>query len=285
MKVGIVVPYSWSYWGAVLEHSELQAESLHRLGVATRTIIGNDPPGSFTRVLHPRHGRHGDPPAHVIPVGRSVIVPANASLPNIVLSPRAVPRIKRVLERERFDVLHLHEPMTPVICTAVMAWARCPVVATFHASGGLAWMHVGGRAWGFLMDRIDHRIAVSEAARETADRWMPGKAAGSTADLRYASERERSQGRRDPTNAKRPQKRDNRAGLRRAQMKAEHGHTPAVWTAVTIVLIGFVVGGVAVIVAQPWLAFVGIGIVVLGGIVGKIMQMMGLGKPQPAARH
>jgi Family of unknown function (DUF6704) len=68
-------------------------------------------------------------------------------------------------------------------------------------------------------------------------------------------------------------------------MKAEHGHTPAAWTAVTIVLIGFVVGSVAVIVAQPWLAFVGIGIVVLGGIVGKIMQMMGLGKPQPAARH
>ena len=97
MKVGIVVPYSWSYWGAVLEHSELQAESLQRLGVETRTIIGNDPPGSFTRVLHPRHGRHGDPPAHVIPVGRSVIVPANGSLPNIVLSPRAVPKIKRVL--------------------------------------------------------------------------------------------------------------------------------------------------------------------------------------------
>jgi hypothetical protein len=68
-------------------------------------------------------------------------------------------------------------------------------------------------------------------------------------------------------------------------MKAEHGHTPAAWTAVTIVLIGFVVGGVALIVAQPWLAFVGVGIVVLGGIVGKIMQMMGLGKPQPAARH
>jgi len=68
-------------------------------------------------------------------------------------------------------------------------------------------------------------------------------------------------------------------------MKAEHGHTPAAWTAVTIVLIGFVVGGVALVVAQPWLAFVGAGIVVLGGVVGKIMQMMGLGKPQPAARH
>jgi phosphatidyl-myo-inositol alpha-mannosyltransferase len=175
MKVGIVVPYSWSYWGAVLEHSELQAESLQRLGVETRTIIGNDPPGSFTRVLHPRHGRHGDPPAHVIPVGRSVIVPANGSLPNIVLSPRSVPRIKRALERERFDVLHLHEPMTPAICTAVMALARCPIVATFHASGGLGWMHFGLRVWGFLMDRIDRRIAVSDAARESAARWLPGE--------------------------------------------------------------------------------------------------------------
>lgn len=67
--------------------------------------------------------------------------------------------------------------------------------------------------------------------------------------------------------------------------KAEHGHTAAAWTAVTIVLIGFIVGGVAIMIAQPWLAFVGIGIIVLGGLTGKIMQMMGLGKPQPAARH
>jgi phosphatidylinositol alpha-mannosyltransferase len=175
MKVGIVVPYSWSYWGAVPEHAELQADSLQRLGIETRTIMGHDPAGSFTRVLHPRHGRHGRPPEEVIPVGRSVIVPANGALPNIVLSPAAVPRIKRALDRERFDVLHLHEPMTPVICTAAMAWARCPVVATFHASGGLGWLHVGRPAWGFLMDRIDRRIAVSEAARDSAARWFPGE--------------------------------------------------------------------------------------------------------------
>ena len=174
MKVGIVVPYSWSYWGAVPEHAELKAEALKKLGIETRTLMGNDPPGSFTRVLHPRHGRHGQPPADVIPVGRSVIVPANGALPNIILSPAAIPRIKRILERERFDLLHLHEPMTPIVCTAVMAWARCPVVATFHASGGLGWLRAGRPVWGFLMDRIDHRIAVSDAARESAARWFPG---------------------------------------------------------------------------------------------------------------
>jgi phosphatidylinositol alpha-mannosyltransferase len=102
-----------------------------------------------------------------------VIVPANGSLPNIVLSPRSVWRLKRVLAREQFDVLHLHEPMTPAICIATLALARCPLVATFHASGDLGWMRGGLPMWGFLMERLDHRIAVSEAARASAQRWLP----------------------------------------------------------------------------------------------------------------
>jgi phosphatidylinositol alpha-mannosyltransferase len=175
MKVGIVVPYSWSFWGAVIEHAELQAAALRKLGIETRTIMGNDPPGSFTRVLHPRLGRHGEPPPDVIPVGRSVIAPANDSLPNIVLSPSSVPRIRRVLEEERFDVLHLHEPMTPAVCVAALAFARVPVVGTWHASGPLKWMNIGLPLWGFLMDRIDYRIAVSEPARATIAAWIPGE--------------------------------------------------------------------------------------------------------------
>ena len=174
MKVGIVVPYSWSFWGAVIEHAELQAEALQRLGIETRTIIGNDPPGSFTRVLHPRVGRHGLPPPDVIPIGRSVIVPANGSLPNVILSPRAFFRIQRALERERFDVLHLHEPMTPVPCIATLALARTPMVGTFHASGQLGWMRLATPVWGFLAERLDHRIAVSEPARRAAERWLRG---------------------------------------------------------------------------------------------------------------
>jgi phosphatidylinositol alpha-mannosyltransferase len=174
VKIGVVVPFSWSFWGAVVEHAESQAAALEGLGHDVRLIMGNDPPGQFTRVLHPRVGRHGDPPPTVIPVGRSVIVPANGSLPNIVLSPRAYFRINRALERERFDVLHLHEPMTPAICTATLVMARTPLVATFHASGELGWMRYGKPLWGFLIDRIDHRIAVSERARESQERWLPG---------------------------------------------------------------------------------------------------------------
>lgn len=173
MKVGIVVPYSWSFWGAVVEHAELQAEALRSLGIETRTLMGNDPPGQFTRALHPRVGRDGPPPPDVIPVGRSAIVPANRSLPNIILGPRSVWRIKQALERERFDLLHLHEPLTPTLCTASLAMARCPVVATFHASGDLGWTKIAMPVWGFLLDRIDVRIAVSEQARASASRYSP----------------------------------------------------------------------------------------------------------------
>ena len=170
-----MVPFSWSFWGAVVEHAELQAAALRELGHDVRLIMGNDPPGQFTRVLHPRVGRHGEPPEGVIPVGRSVIVPANGSLPNIILSPRSVLRMRRVLATEGFDLLHLHEPMTPTPCIAALAFWDGPTVATHHASGELGWMRIAFPVWGFLAERIDRRIAVSEQARESAQRWLPGE--------------------------------------------------------------------------------------------------------------
>jgi phosphatidylinositol alpha-mannosyltransferase len=175
MKIGIVVPFSWSYWGGVVEHSENQAAALRQRGHDVRILMGHDPPGVFTRVLHPRSGRHGDLPRQVIPLGRSIVVPANGSLPNIVLSPRSVGRIRAVLRAEQFDLLHLHEPLTPAICVATLAFAECPVVATWHAAGDLAWMRVGVPVWGFLIDRVETRIAVSRMAAESAERWLgPG---------------------------------------------------------------------------------------------------------------
>jgi phosphatidylinositol alpha-mannosyltransferase len=153
----------------------LQAEALRALGHEVKTIMGNDPPGQFTRVLHPRHGRHGNPPPEVIPIGRSVIVPANGSLPNIILSPRSFFRIKDALRREQFDVVHLHEPMTPTPCIATLAVCTAPMVGTFHASGDLGWMKIGKPVWGFLAERLDRRIAVSEMARASADSWLPGE--------------------------------------------------------------------------------------------------------------
>ena len=173
MKIGIIVPFSWSYWGGVVEHAEHQAAALRRRGHDVRIVMGNDPPGRLTRFLHPRSGRHGPLPEGIIPVGRSVVVPANGSLPNIVLSPRTVGRMRAVFDSERFDLVHLHEPMTPAICVAALSLAQCPIVATHHAHGDLGWMRPALHFWGFLMNRVDARIAVSPMAAESAARWIP----------------------------------------------------------------------------------------------------------------
>jgi phosphatidylinositol alpha-mannosyltransferase len=168
MKVGIVVPYSWSFGGGVVDHAEAQARALQELGIETRLLIGNDPPGSFSRILHPRTGRPGPPPPGVIPLGRSVVVPGNGALSNLVLSPHALPQLRRALARESFDLLHVHEPLAPMISPAALALWDGPTLGTFHAAGDSAWRPVADVLWGFLLDRIDLRIAVSEQARQTA---------------------------------------------------------------------------------------------------------------------
>ena len=173
MKVGIVVPYSWSFWGGVQEHADHQARALRDLGVEAKILMGHDPPGRLTKLLHPKEGRHTRPPEYVMPVGRSVIVPANASLPNLILSPQAMLRMRRIFAEERFDVLHVHEPFAPILSAFALAIADCPLVVTSHAAGDdLGWYPFGNRMWGVLMKRIDYRIAVSESARRAAEPYV-----------------------------------------------------------------------------------------------------------------
>jgi phosphatidylinositol alpha-mannosyltransferase len=175
VKVGIVVPYSWSFWGGVLEHADHQARALHGLGVDAKLIVGHDPPGRLTKLLHPKEGRHTPPPDYVLPVGRSVIVPANASLPNIVLSPPAMLRMKRIFAEEQFDVVHVHEPLAPVLSAFALVVADCPTVATVHAAGErLAWYPPAKVFWGIAGERVDRFIAVSTAARRAAEPYLPG---------------------------------------------------------------------------------------------------------------
>jgi hypothetical protein len=63
---------------------------------------------------------------------------------------------------------------------------------------------------------------------------------------------------------------------------AHHGNTPAAWTGVMIILVGFVVGGIGMVIDQWMLFWVGVALVPAGAIVGKIMQKMGLGA-EPAS--
>src|SRR5581483_9430562 len=58
---------------------------------------------------------------------------------------------------------------------ATLAFADCPLVATWHAAGDLGWMRAGRPVWGFLIERLETRIAVSRMAAQSAERWLgPG---------------------------------------------------------------------------------------------------------------
>jgi hypothetical protein len=56
-----------------------------------------------------------------------------------------------------------------------------------------------------------------------------------------------------------------------------HGQTPAAWTAVVIMILAFAVGGIGLIVGQLWIFWVGVAMFFVGIVVGKVMQMAGLG--------
>ncbi|WBQ02413.1 HGxxPAAW family protein [Kribbella sp. CA-293567] len=63
-----------------------------------------------------------------------------------------------------------------------------------------------------------------------------------------------------------------------AHAGGHHGSTPAAWTAVVIVLVGFTLGAIAMVMGPNWLLFwISVGIALAGGLVGKVMQLLGFG--------
>jgi len=70
-------------------------------------------------------------------------------------------------------------------------------------------------------------------------------------------------------------------------MSASHGNTPAAWTAVSIMFVGFLISGLAIPLALVWLFILGVVVVVIGAVAGKVMSMMGMGsdQDQPTGDH
>ena len=58
----------------------------------------------------------------------------------------------------------------------------------------------------------------------------------------------------------------------------DHGSTPAAWTTVAIIVIAFIVGTLAIILGNWPMFWVGVILVPIGAVVGKVMAMMGMGK-------
>ena len=110
-----------------------------------------------------------------IRLGRSVPVPTGDSVARISLSIWLQPQIKQLLAEEQFDVIHLHEPLAPIIPLSILHLSQSVNVGTFHA------FHGSGRVYWFSkyllkrsFDRLDGRIAVSKPALGFVQHHFPG---------------------------------------------------------------------------------------------------------------
>lgn len=161
MRVGLVCPYSLTIPGGVQGQVLGLARELRSLGHDVRVIAPSD----------------GAPPdGGVTAVGRSVPLATNGSVAPIAPDVPCALRTIRALRDEEFDVLHLHEPLTPGPTTTTMLFHQdTPMIGTFHRSGpSTAYKLLRPLVrWGTR--RLALRCAVSRDALETAHDALGGE--------------------------------------------------------------------------------------------------------------
>ncbi len=155
----MICPYSLAVWGGVQSQVLGLTRSLRAKGVAAQVLAPCDGP---------------PPEPWVTPLGNSIPYAQNGSFAPLAPDPAAQLRVLAAIWDERFDLLHLHEPLAPgPTLTAVMV-KPVPLIGTFHASGSIAvyrWARFGVRR---LAARLDARVAVSPAAAGMAKRYLDG---------------------------------------------------------------------------------------------------------------
>ncbi|HVL98504.1 MAG TPA: glycosyltransferase family 4 protein [Egibacteraceae bacterium] len=154
MRIALVCPYDWLRHGGVRGHVENLAAHLA--------------PRHTVRILAPASGAVPEEGVGhlVVPVGRPVPVPYNRSVAPVSPSPLAARRTLQALRSFRPDVVHVHEPLVPLVSAAASAFGPAPVVGTFHAWSDADRLYrfvapVGRR----VVRRLAARLAVSPSAQ------------------------------------------------------------------------------------------------------------------------
>jgi phosphatidylinositol alpha-mannosyltransferase len=160
LRVGLVCPYSFDRPGGVQNHVLGLAGALRGLGHHPAVLA----PGELPAV---------DPDLVFTSAGPALPVPYNGSIARVSFGPVTAGRVKRWLRQGGFDLVHLHEPITPSISLQALRFAEVPVVATYHtATPRSRTMQVAGDALRRLVEKIDAGIAVSEPARDVVVRHL-----------------------------------------------------------------------------------------------------------------
>jgi phosphatidyl-myo-inositol alpha-mannosyltransferase len=179
VRIALVSPYSWTYPGGVTNHIEALAAELDAAGHDPRILAPFDPDDALSRRLH-RGARPQarERPERLVSLGRSIGVPANGAVSNMAVTPTAVLALGRELRGGGYDVVHIHEPVVPLVgWEAPCCVAGVPLVGTFHAFSENRLTNGIGVLCG-ARQRLNHlhaRIAVSEAAAWTARRFFGGR--------------------------------------------------------------------------------------------------------------
>ncbi len=168
MKIAQVSPYDWNYPGGLRDHILHLSDQFMQMGHDVRILA----PSSDSK--SPSSG------APVYHLGRTVPLPFNGSIARISLVPAFIQGVRRILQQERFDVIHIHEPLVPSLSLKVLRLSRTLTVGTFHSfahSDITSLPHLAyASASPFLRHyfrRLDGRIAVSSAAYQFVSHYFP----------------------------------------------------------------------------------------------------------------
>ena len=163
LRVGLVCPYALDTPGGVQSHVLGLAGYLRELGHDPYVLAPGALPADAL----------GLDEAHFTSAGAPVAVRYNGSVARVVFGPLSAARARRWCARPGFDLLHVHEPITPSVALLALWAAEVPVVATFHtATPRSRSMQLAGHALAAAVDKIDAGIAVSEVAREVVVRHL-----------------------------------------------------------------------------------------------------------------
>jgi phosphatidylinositol alpha-mannosyltransferase len=164
VKIGLVSPYDWAVPGGVNSHIAHLAKQFIEWGHTVKIVA---PTSSL---------EDGFLLDHLIPIGRPVPVPTAGAVARIAISPVGMAAmVKQVLESEQFDIVHIHEPLQPLLSVYFLRFSHAVNVGTYHAAkdGGSKWYSYSRPLIRRLSRRLHGRIAVSQPARRFVDRYVP----------------------------------------------------------------------------------------------------------------
>jgi phosphatidylinositol alpha-mannosyltransferase len=177
MRIALVSPYSWTYQGGVNRHVEALGEQFIARGDHVRVLAPWDPPDAISRRLHRSQPELREAPDYLVPLGRTLGIGANGAVSNLSSFPEGPIALRRELRAGNYDVVHVHEPLAPLIGWDAMTSREAPVVGTFHAYSTKAFPNHTATLLGARrrLNQLSARIAVSEAAAWTGRRWFGGE--------------------------------------------------------------------------------------------------------------